>query len=131
MHIACQPSVTGEAQKLENRFYLLKDKAQRRNVENGENYCKDVLEKVRDFQKEGNSEEETEEEVFETIDQSEFNKCEMESCGDLCGDCKVRFYHNYIDKDSHFERNRDGNQVRYKNLLTFTQTYIFFHALIS
>ena len=103
---------------------MLKDKTQRRNVENRENYCKDVLEKVRDFQKDGNSEEETEEEVFDTIDQSEFNKCEMESCGDLCGDCKVRFYHNYIDKDSHFERNKDGNQVRYMNILFVTLTLL-------
>ena len=127
-HIACQPSETGAAQKLENRFYLLKDKIRRRNVENGENYCKDVLEKVRDFQKEGNSEEETEEEVFETIDQSEFNKCEMESCGDLCGDCKVRFYHNYIDKNSHFERNKDGNQVRYSNVLFVTHNIGLFQV---
>ena len=89
-------------------------------MENDENYCKDVVKEVRKFQNEGNDEEETEEEVFDTIDQSEFNKCEMESCGDLCGDCKVRFYHNYIDKDSHFERNKDGNQVRYMNIVFVT-----------
>ena len=103
---------------------MLKDKTQRRNVENDENYCKNVVKEVRKFQNEGDNEEETEEEVFETIDQSEFNKCQMESCGDLCGDCKVRFYHNSIDKDSHFERNKDGNQVRYMNLLTVTHTYM-------
>ena len=119
-HIACQPSEEGAVQKLENRFYLLKDKTNRRTAEIGENYCKDVLEKVRDFQKDSNTDEETEEEEFDTIDQSEFNKCEMESCGDLCGDCKVRFYHNYIDKDSHFETNKNGNQVRYINVLIVT-----------
>ena len=54
------------------------------------------------------------------MDQSEFNKCEMESCGDLCGDCKVRFYHNYIDKDSHFDRNKDKNQVQNMNVIFVT-----------
>ena len=95
------------------------DKARR--DENGNDYCNDVLENYHpdNF---GNSTEDDEDsnqnQDVQTLMLGEedlfrsFKQCPMTSCGDLCGDCEVRFYHNSIDGDEHFDEGHGDTESR-------------------
>ena len=103
--IACQASEDG---KLSDSFQLLKDF----KGENGINYCNDVLLEVKKS-KSTNSENEDESSIqskYWDIKQQDFTQCEMYSLED--SSCKVRFYHNNIDANKHFE-NVDNLQVTF------------------
>ena len=96
--VACQPKKKGAVSKLSSHFSLLKD----HKNENSNDYCKTVVA--------------AKEELVATLEQGKdtpfenYKLCEMESCGeDVCGDCKIKFYHNSIDEHYHFEQNIDIN----------------------
>ena len=116
--IACQPSVD---EKLSIKFHILSDLDKARKDENGNDYCNDVLENYHpdNF---GNSTEDDEDsnqnQDVQTLMLGEedlfrsFKQCPMTSCGDLCGDCEVRFYHNSIDGDEHFDEVHGDTESR-------------------
>ena len=86
-------------------------KSNRDAIENEPNYCDEVQAEVtraRGTNTDDDEDNAGQESTYASIAQDDFTRCEMYSLVD--SSCKVRFYHNNIDSDKHFQ-NGDHMQV--------------------